>query len=542
MQTETVNRDYEYGPPEKRGYILGLKPLQIASLGLTSVAVILLMLADRTGPAVGLLVVGVVASILPAAPYPPYFLTVHDGRPMLVLQDGRPPVLWLPLLWSWARRRVTGEHRWASAMHLDQVVALANWGSPGEAALEPTTRAKGRERRKARRLQPESVRGLRILQVTGFGSGMDIGVVHDPAEKTYAAFVELSGRDYALLAEVERVRLNDLWSGIFDRYEDASSPVSRIQVLERTIPEDGEALSRTFEALRVEAPGLEKVQESYDELVSQAAPLAQRHECYVGVKVDLRRLAASREAKRRGGGNARRGALLIVHDEVSVLAQNLVGAELTVHGALPPRLLAEVIRFGYDPRQRGPAAERDRARPEDSEEGLDPEHAWPVYSEDHLGYYRADGGFHITGHIREWPRSRVPAGFLRPLLLDTTYMRTLSLTYEVRPGEIARKEFRASATNDSLIRRVRTSWGFRDTPEKQMERENVFRAEREAAEGHAVIAWSGYVTCSGQTVEEAEDAWAEAVSRASASNLELQRLYGLQEAAFTYTLPVCRGL
>src|SRR5207237_350756 len=166
----------------------------------------------------------------------------------------------------------------------------------------------------------------------------------------------------------------------------------------------------------------------------------------------------------------------------------------------------------------------------------------PSYSEERLGWYRADGGFHITGHVREWPRRPVPAGFLEPLLLETTRMRTVSLTYEVRPPALAAKEFRASATSDTLAKRLRDRWGFRDTPEREMQRENVLRAEREAAEGHAVIAWSAYVTCSGRTPEEAEDAWSEAVSRASASNLELQRLYGLQEAAFTYSLPLVRGL
>jgi hypothetical protein len=221
--------------------------------------------------------------------------------------------------------------------------------------------------------------------------------------------------------------------------------------------------------------------------------------------------------------------------------QNLAGAELTVLGALPPRLLAEVIRFGYDPEQRGPAVERDRVR-DPEEEGLDPTRSWPSYTEERLAYYRTDGGVHITGHIREWPRSHVRAGFMQPILLETTSNRTISLVYEVRAPEVARKEFRSSATNDSITQRIRERWGQRDTPERQMQRENVLRAEREAAEGHAVVAWSGYVTVSGHTLAEAEDAWAEVVSRASASNLELQRLYGLQEAAFTYSLPLCRGL
>jgi hypothetical protein len=541
QRTENPVRDYEYGPAEKRGYIFGLQPLQILCVALAVAVTTALLLLDRFPLAVLALIIGSLAAVLPVAPQPPFLFSWQDRRLMLVLQDGRPPVLWLPLLWSWGRRRLSGEYRWASAVHLDQVVLLSKWGSPGEAALDPSEKSKAKQRRAARRVQPESVRGLRILQLTGFGQAMDIGIVHDPAERTYAAYVEVGGRDYALLAPAEKVRLNDLLGGVFERYEDPASPVSRVQVIERTVPEDGESLAGAYEERRIEGEGLERVHESYASLVAEAAPLAQRHECYVGIKVDLRRLAAAREAKRRGVGKVHRGACLMVFDEIAVLVQNLLAAELTVLGSLPPRRFAEVIRFGYDPEQRGPAADREREVP-DAEEGLDLERAWPNYSEERLAWYRTDSGYHITGHVREWPRRPVSAGFLQPLLLETSHMRTFALTFEVRPGAVAAQEFRSSATNDSLTKRIRDSWGFRDTPEREMQRDNVLRAEREAAEGHAVIAWSAYVTCSGRTLEEAEDSWAEAVSRASASNLELQRLYGLQEAAFTYTLPLARGI
>ena len=51
MQSETVNRDYEYGPAEKRGYILGLQPLQIGALGVMAVSVVFLMLTNHDAEA-----------------------------------------------------------------------------------------------------------------------------------------------------------------------------------------------------------------------------------------------------------------------------------------------------------------------------------------------------------------------------------------------------------------------------------------------------------------------------------------------------------
>lgn len=531
------SRGYEYGPSEKRGVVLGLHWLQIVCVVVAGGGAFWALVTDHLPLMLTALIAGSVVTFLPVAPQPPFLFTWQVRRVALVLQDSRPMVLWLPIMASWIPRRRRGEHRWASAAHLDQAVTLASWGSPGEAVL-----AAGSEppaKRRARRLQPESVRGLEILSLTGW-PGADLGVVHDPGERSYAAFVEVQGRDYALLAQAEKVRLNDLWGSFFDRYSDPASPVSRIQVIERTVPEDGEAIARAYEELRVDGPGLEKVHDSYAELVREAAPLAQRHECYVGLKVDLRRAPAWREARRRGGKNAQQGACVLVMDELTVLAQGLQGRGLTLIGALPPRRLAEVIRFGYDPEQRDVQAERERVP--DSEEGVAPERAWPSYSEERLDHYRSDSGVHITGHIREWPRRSMPAGFLQTLLLETEHLRTFTMVYEVRPGAVAAKEFNVAAATDAVTQDFRAKIGQRDTPQRRKQRENVERAEEEAAEGHAVIAWSAYVICSGRSREEAEEAWAEVVSRASASHLELQRLYGLQEAAFTYGLPLCRGL
>src|SRR5207253_714567 len=116
---------------------------------------------------------------------------------------------------------------------------------------------------------------------------------------------------------------------------------SRVQVIERTVPEDGEALARAYEEHRIEGEHLARVHESYAELVDQAAPLAQRHECYVGIKVDLRRQAAWREAKRRGQGDTLRGALLVLFEELSVLSEALsaaAAAGLRRHAHLQPHV------------------------------------------------------------------------------------------------------------------------------------------------------------------------------------------------------------
>jgi hypothetical protein len=66
--------------------------------------------------------------------------------------------------------------------------------------------------------------------------------------------------------------------------------------------------------------------------------------------------------------------------------------------------------------------------------------------------------------------------------------------------------------------------------------------EAELAAGHAEIRLAGFVTVTGRDLDELESACTDVVTQAGRANLELRRLYGQQGQAFTFTLPLCRGL
>jgi hypothetical protein len=70
----------------------------------------------------------------------------------------------------------------------------------------------------------------------------------------------------------------------------------------------------------------------------------------------------------------------------------------------------------------------------------------------------------------------------------------------------------------------------------------VLRRESELADGHAEFRFSGYVTVGGATEAELDVACAEIEQAARQANLELRRLFGQQAEAFTWTLPLGRGL
>jgi hypothetical protein len=70
----------------------------------------------------------------------------------------------------------------------------------------------------------------------------------------------------------------------------------------------------------------------------------------------------------------------------------------------------------------------------------------------------------------------------------------------------------------------------------------VTRREEELADGFAEMRFAGFVTVSAREGEDLERASGEIEHAGQLARLEFQRMYGEQEAAFTNTLPVCRGL
>jgi CRP-like cAMP-binding protein len=66
--------------------------------------------------------------------------------------------------------------------------------------------------------------------------------------------------------------------------------------------------------------------------------------------------------------------------------------------------------------------------------------------------------------------------------------------------------------------------------------------EEELADGHAEMRFAGFVTASARSASELERTAAEVEHAAALCRLELQRLYGEQDAGFTFSLPLGRGL
>jgi len=116
------------------------------------------------------------------------------------------------------------------------------------------------------------------------------------------------------------------------------------------------------------------------------------------------------------------------------------------------------------------------------------------------------------------------------------------MTMQVEPPLRAQREAEAALTADLADDDVRRRGGFITGFRRQREQENVVRRGEEIADGHASVRFSAYVTVTAATVEELEEACADVEQRAQQSQLQLHRLVGEQDVAWTYTLPLGRGL
>jgi hypothetical protein len=480
---------YVFGPLERRGLIAGLRAGQIALIGLGVAGLIAaLSVSVLIGVAVFLAALG-----LAFAPI-----------------GGRNADLWAPITTAfWFRRLVSGPQWRNDAMRLGHI-----GGEPPCPTL------------------PAHLAGLRILDAPSDVGG-SMGVVRDGV--TYTAVLSVRPEAFALCDSAEQARRLAGWGGILAGIAREASPVTRIQWVERTAPADDGDLLRAGQAQLAFTPA-HPLAQGYLELVAEAGPATQAHETFLAIQIDRKK--AARLIRSAGGGDD--GAVAVLRREVATLVSNLAGADVTVDRILDARTIAKTIRVAFDPGSRATLAQRAAVEPDRA--GVAPTAAWPSVVGEEWGWLRADDAYHATFWVEEWPRIPVRPDFLSPLLLGSRATRTVSLTVESVPPGRAARQVEAARTADLADEELRSRGGFLSSARRRRQAEGVARREEELADGHADCRFSGYVTVSAPDPDALEDACGEVEQLAQQCRLQLTRLRGQQAEAFTWTLPLARGL
>jgi hypothetical protein len=502
MTSERIS--YRFGPLERRGLIGPLRLSQFLTLagGLVAVVVVL----DAAPSPGGVLVCCV--------------LLLGAGAAATLPLSGATLVQWLPVLSRFLARRARGARRQLSDAPLRgtvlpaAVVARAKQGTTKTGSRGTTPIA-----------LPRTLRGVALEELPY--RNRSVGFVSDHGGRLLTTLLACQVSGFSLLDPPAQEQRLAHWGVILSSC--AGTPVRRLQWLERTAPAEGDELAGWLHAERDPELGADgsPLLESYLGLIDAAAPVIHAHEVLLAVQLDATRVRGDRE---------------LVHaqlvEQTERVARGLEGTGVKVLGALSADQLASTWRTAFDPYAR-PALASLRAAGGAAPRASD---AAPLTTGEAWDHYRCDAAMHATYWISGWPRADVTPTFMGALLAPSETVRSVAVTFEPIAPERSTREVEAAITRDTADRELRRRFGQTETARQRQGHESALRREAELAAGHAEVRFSGYVTVSGRTEDELRRACQEVLQHGALARIELRRLYGRQAQAFTFTLPLARGL
>jgi hypothetical protein len=435
---------------------------------------------------------------------------------------GREPIEWLPLILFTLGRRVFGKHHRRSNAPLAGFSGTVHDPS-GPGAPPPLD-------------LPPDLKHIELIEAAF--DRHQVGVIKDRQARTYSVVLKVRVGAFGLLSTNDQQRRVEAWSGLLTNLCREGTPISRLQWIERTIPTDPDELVRYHLGHRDSSIGRnESVVQSYESLINDSTAATQDHELFLVVQISVRR---AKQLIKRLAPNQDEGACLLLQQELQAIADALVSCDIEPLGVLKPRTLAKHIRLAYDPFQRRALDRLGAIDP--ASDGVSAVNAFPLASRTAWDHYQTDGALHATYWIAELPRRDVPFTFLLPLLLQANMQRSIAVVMEPLEISKALSKVEAAIVGDQTSEHVRRSKGFATTARRAKHSNDLLSRESELAAGYGEFRYSGYVTVSASTHQELEQACAAMENRALQSRLQLRRMNGMQDLAFSNTLPLARGL
>ena len=234
---------YIFGRRDRGGLLLGLRASQLALFGLGAVAVLVGFL-DAGGRG-GLIGLGICTTAAFVAMFP---------------IQGRCLVDWVSPIANYAYQRVTGQGRYL--------------GGP---------RALHRARYVPRLDLPGLARDLRVYEAATPNGTTAILKLRD----RWTVVLRVLGPNYVLADRASQERRVTSWGALLAQCGQEGSRVAGLQWLERTIPDTGRGLMEWWQ--RAGRPRAEFAA-AYQQLIERAGPTATRHETYLAVSFDARRI------------------------------------------------------------------------------------------------------------------------------------------------------------------------------------------------------------------------------------------------------------
>lgn len=473
---QTVTATVKFPHRSKRGILLGLTAPQLTAVTLTGLLLLAVILTRGILGALELVPLWAVIALF-----------------VFVRSRGRSLADWTPVIVRYMLRRARGQLLWLA-------------------------RPSRRPVREGLLHLPGTAASLRVVT----SPDRRYGAVHNPGTGTLTAVVKVSSRAYALLDPGTQNANVAGWGRALAALA-RTGQVARIQVVERTVPDSGDALRRYWEEHG--NPGAPMAGRVYGELIASAGPAAAPHEAYVAVSLNTK--ATRRLISQAGGGLI--GGFAVLAQLTSTFDQAARTAGLNPTGWLTADEIAAVVRTAYDPKALAALDRWSSAGRPEAESAA----AGPVVVVEKADHIATDSAVHTTYWVENWPRIETSAGFLHQLLFTAGVRRTLSLSYEPKGLESALRDVqrkKASVIADAAERARR---GQVDSEADSIEYQDIKARERQLIAGHADVALTGLLTVSADTEDELRAACAVVETAAVGAQLDLRVLRWQQAEAFT---------
>jgi hypothetical protein len=490
---------FVFGPLEKRGLLGGWSTAQVLVIAISLLlAVGVLRAAGGLGGMVMALGIGLVGLVLATFSV--------NGRDLLE---------WLPALIKHGFGVISGQTFW----HSELPASGSHLVNP--AGIRP------RER--------QHFGGISFFSLGNPSSC--VGIVHDRSEARLVAVLSVRAAGFVLSDALEQSRRAKAWGDLLASLATSSASIQRIAWVARTTFDDATSIKEHYlGSLRSAHPvgsslleagskvlgASRSARSSYEDLLTQGIPSGSKHETFLALAIGV---PSRMDTKAK---QLRARELVMLAEELSRSLQ-AIGA---IGSILSPRKLLDALGGSISPEPR-----------DSSRSGLSrPSSVWPMACQAHWDRIRIDETWRVTYWIAEWPRVPVGPDFLTPVLLEPSVPKSVSLVMAPMSPERARREAERARLDDVVDAEMRRRSGFLSSARKEKEQEAVIRREQELAEGHASFRFSGWVTVTASSEEELESHCESLERSAGRAGVCLRKMFGMQDLAWLYTLPLARGL
>jgi hypothetical protein len=379
---------------------------------------------------------------------------------------------------------------------------------------------------------PGDLAGLRMISAPNPDGQTRVGLCLDERGGTVTAALLTQGTPIVLEESAEQQARLDEWESVMESTCDADTAIIRFQLLFRSMPDSTNVAQQYYLDRATDRESMPA--EALRELVSRAAPAAQRHEVFVVVALSLEGLAA--DIKASGGDDEAIGVVVV--ERLIELQRQIMEARIPVQGWLSPEHYAAVIHTQFDPDSLPlyDARADDRHQP-------DPRTAGPSATERQWQAYVHDSGMSSTVWVHELPRRPVKANWLSPLLQQGDVRRSITLVVE--PLDTARAErsinHQKLAAAGSIYVKQRHGLIVDSRTEKELTA--AHQLDDELASGAWYFRYHMFVAITASDMDKLRRSVTAVRRRLTRIRCMSMVLYGEQDQAFfAAALPLARGL